>query len=50
MENMTQKDGLELPMALGPPEAATLPWLEGKKLKGGYALTRTKARVKSWSK
>jgi DNA ligase D-like protein (predicted 3'-phosphoesterase) len=41
-QNMTQKDGLEISMkeALHSGHAAFR--LEGKKLKGGYALTRTK--------
>jgi len=40
--NMTQKDGHEITMeeALHSGHAAF--WLEGKRLKGGYALTRTK--------
>lgn len=40
-KNMTEKDGGAVPMseALGKGHAAF--WLEGKKLKGGFALTRT---------
>lgn len=40
--NMTQKDGQEISMALALHSGHAAFWLEGKKLKGGYALTRTK--------
>ena len=40
--NITQKDGLEISMAQALRDGHVAVWLEGKKLKGGYALTRTK--------
>lgn len=40
--NMTQKDGQEISMALALHSGHAAFRLEGKKLKGGYALTRTK--------
>jgi bifunctional non-homologous end joining protein LigD len=40
--NMTQKDGQETSMAQALHRGHAAFWLEGKKLKGGYAITRTK--------
>jgi DNA ligase D-like protein (predicted 3'-phosphoesterase) len=40
--NMTQKDGQEISMGVALHSGHAAFWLEGKKLKGGYALTRTK--------
>ena len=40
--NMTQKDGQEISMGEALHSGHAAFWLEGKKLKGGYALTRTK--------
>jgi DNA ligase D-like protein (predicted 3'-phosphoesterase) len=39
--NLTEKDGREIPMAAALENGHTAFWLEGKKLKGGFALTRT---------
>jgi DNA ligase D-like protein (predicted 3'-phosphoesterase) len=39
--NLTEKDGLEIPMATALEKGHASFWLEGKKLKGGFALTRT---------
>lgn len=41
-KNMTQKDGQEVSMGQALHSGHAAFWLEGKKLKGGYALTRTK--------
>ena len=41
-KNMTQKDGQEISMAQALHDGHASFWMEGKKLKGGYALTRTK--------
>jgi DNA ligase D-like protein (predicted 3'-phosphoesterase) len=38
--NLKEKDGKEVAMAKGLTEGHIAFWLEGKKLKGGYALTR----------
>ena len=40
--NMTQKDGQEISMGEALHSGHAAFWLEGKRLKGGYALTRTK--------
>jgi len=40
--NITEKKGKEVPMAEGLPHGHVKVWLEGKKLKGGFALTRFK--------
>jgi len=40
--NMTQKDGQEISMGQALHSGHATFWLGGKKLKGGYALTRTK--------
>jgi bifunctional non-homologous end joining protein LigD len=40
--NMTKIDGLSISMAKALENGHVSIWLEGKKLKGGYALTRTK--------
>ncbi len=40
--NMTKIDGLSVSMARALENGHASVWLEGKKLKGGYALTRTK--------
>jgi DNA ligase D-like protein (predicted 3'-phosphoesterase) len=42
--NMTQKDGEDISMAQALHSGHAAFWLVGKKLKGGYALTRTKRR------
>ncbi len=39
--NMTEKDGQAIPMAEALEKGHAAFWLEGKKLKGGYAITRT---------
>jgi bifunctional non-homologous end joining protein LigD len=41
-QNRTQKDGLKITMAQALHSGHAAFWLEGKKLKGGYAITRTK--------
>ncbi len=41
-KNMTQKDGRAVPIVEALKEGHAVLWLYGKKLKGGYALTRTK--------
>jgi len=40
--NMTQKDGKAVPIEDALKEGHAVVWLYGKKLRGGYALTRTK--------
>ncbi len=40
--NITEKKGEAIPMAQAVPHGHLKVWLEGKKLKGGYALTRFK--------
>ncbi len=40
--NTTEKDGQTIPMAKALENGHASIWLEGKKIKGGYALTRTK--------
>lgn len=40
--NMTEKDGQAISMAKALEKGHVSFWLEGKKIKGGYALTRTK--------
>jgi DNA ligase D-like protein (predicted 3'-phosphoesterase) len=40
--NLTEKKGQAIPMAEAVPHGHLKVWLEGKKLKGGYALTRFK--------
>jgi bifunctional non-homologous end joining protein LigD len=40
--NMTERDGKAIPMADALKSGHAAIWLEGKKLQGGYALTRTK--------
>lgn len=40
--NLTQKDGQEISMGEALRSGHAAFWLEGKRLKGGYALTRTK--------
>jgi DNA ligase D-like protein (predicted 3'-phosphoesterase) len=40
--NLTEKKGKPIPMAEGVAHGHVKVWLEGKKLKGGYALTRFK--------
>jgi len=42
MRNMTQKDGKEISMEVALHSGHAAFRLEGKRLKGGYALTRTK--------
>lgn len=39
--NMTEKDGQAIPMAEALEKGHAAFWLEGRKLKGGYAITRT---------
>jgi hypothetical protein len=39
---MTQKDGREISMGKALQGGHAAFWLEGEKLKGGYAITRTK--------
>lgn len=39
--NMTEKDGKALPMDEALERGHAAFWLEGRKLKGGYAITRT---------
>jgi DNA ligase D-like protein (predicted 3'-phosphoesterase) len=39
--NITRKDGEEVPMAEALDNGHAVVWLDGHKLKGGYALTRT---------
>jgi DNA ligase D-like protein (predicted 3'-phosphoesterase) len=39
--NITRKDGEEVPMAEALDSGHAVVWLDGHKLKGGYALTRT---------
>jgi len=41
-KNITEKKGQPIPMAEAVPHGHVKVWLEGKKLKGGYALTRFK--------
>ncbi len=41
-KNITEKKGKPVPMAEAVPHGHVKVWLEGKKLKGGYALTRFK--------
>lgn len=40
--NETLKDGRQIPMAEALRQGHAVLWLDGKKLRGGYALTRTK--------
>jgi len=40
--NITEKKGQAVPMAEAVPHGHVKVWLEGKKLRGGYALTRFK--------
>lgn len=40
--NITERDGQTIPMAEAIQQGHAAVWLEGKKLKGGYALTKTK--------
>ncbi len=40
--NITEKDGQVIPMAKALKNGHASIWLEGKKIKGGYALTRTR--------
>jgi DNA ligase D-like protein (predicted 3'-phosphoesterase) len=40
--NMTEKDGRAVPMVEALEKGHVSVWLEGKKIKGGYALTRTR--------
>jgi DNA ligase D-like protein (predicted 3'-phosphoesterase) len=40
--NMTERDGKAVPMADALKDGHAAIWLEGKKLQGGYALTRTR--------
>jgi DNA ligase D-like protein (predicted 3'-phosphoesterase) len=40
--NMTERDGQVVPMAEALEKGHVSVWLEGKKIRGGYALTRTK--------
>jgi hypothetical protein len=47
--NLKQKDGKPVPMAQAVEDGHVTVWLEGKKLKGGYALTRfKKGKDESW--
>jgi DNA ligase D-like protein (predicted 3'-phosphoesterase) len=39
--NLTRRDGVEVPMAEALENGHAVVWLEGRKLRGGYALTRT---------
>ena len=47
--NLTEKKGVSLPMGQAVEHGHVKVWLEGKKLKGGYALTRFKTgKDESW--
>jgi DNA ligase D-like protein (predicted 3'-phosphoesterase) len=47
--NLKEKDGKTVPMAKAIEDGHLTIWLEGKKLKGGYALTRfRKGKEESW--
>jgi DNA ligase D-like protein (predicted 3'-phosphoesterase) len=47
--NLTEKNGKLIPMAEAVEQGHIVIWLEGKKLKGGYALTRfRKGKDESW--
>lgn len=47
--NLTEKDGKEVPMDQAIDQGQVTFWLEGKKLKGGYALTRfRKGKNERW--
>jgi DNA ligase D-like protein (predicted 3'-phosphoesterase) len=46
--NLTSKNGKEIPVEQGLEQGHIKIWLDGHKLKGGYALTRTSQRPAKW--
>ncbi|HEX2233946.1 MAG TPA: DNA polymerase ligase N-terminal domain-containing protein, partial [Thermoleophilaceae bacterium] len=44
--NLTRRDGAEVPMREALENGHAVVWLEGRKIRGGYALTRTGAGPK----
>jgi DNA ligase D-like protein (predicted 3'-phosphoesterase) len=46
--NLTEKDGREIPIEQALRQGRLKIWMDGKKLKGGYALTRIGAKPERW--
>jgi ATP-dependent DNA ligase len=46
--NIRRKDGKEVPMEEAIKEGHVSVWLKGEKLKGGYALVRTRSKDEQW--